>query len=186
MILRRTRVILNPHRKPVGAITDRAKRYRANQDDVRPGPPKQCGFCGKGPTSEVHHVDGNEDNSEPENLMWACRSCNTRVAFMMAAEGLGKRTRQYNGPRFPGRDSLRNWRLKPLPARSNPAALKGEMAKYAAAIKVMRGEFPGDVAAAVRTIHDTSPSIRSAYTARTWPVRRGRYGSSGRQTEIPF
>lgn len=181
MIYRHTRV--NFGRKPVSQITDRAKRYRANQDDVRPGPPKQCGFCGKGRTVEVHHVDGHEDNGEPENLMWACRGCNTRVAFLMAANGLGKRTRQYNGNR---RDSLLNWKLDAMPRRGNPAALKGEMAKYAAAIKVMRGEFPGDVTAAVRTIHDTSPSVRSAYTARTWPVRRGRYGKSGRQTEIPF
>ena len=161
MILRRTRVILNPHRKPVGAITDRAKRYRANQDDVRPGPPKQCGFCGKGPTSEVHHVDGNEDNSEPENLMWACRSCNTRVAFMMAAEGLGKRTRQYNGPRFPGRDSLRNLAAEaPAGALQSCGAKRRNGQSTRRLIKVMRGEFPGDVAAAVRTIHDTSPSIR--------------------------
>ena len=177
MILRHTRV--NFGRKPVSQITDRAKRYRANQDDVRPGPPKKCGFCGKGRTVEVHHVDGNEDNGEPENLMWACRSCNTRIAALMAQNGLGKRTRQFNP--FGHRP-----RLAPLPRRGNPAALKGEMAKYAAAIKVMRGEFPGDVAAAVRTIHDTPPSIRSAYSARTWPVRRGRYGASGRQTEIPF
>jgi hypothetical protein len=183
MILRRTRVNWNRPRKPVSQITDRAKRYRANSDDVRPGPPKACGFCGARRTVEVHHVDGNEDNGEPENLMWACRSCNTRVAFLMAANGLGKRTRQYNGNR---RDSARNWRLKPLPRRGNPAALKGEMAKYAAAIKVMRGEFPGDVSAAVQTIHDTSPATRSAYTARTWSIRRARYGASGRQTEIPF
>jgi hypothetical protein len=179
MILRRTRVIMNPGRKPVSEITDRAKRYRANQDEVRPGPPKLCGFCGSGRTVEVHHVDGNEDNGEPENLMWACRSCNTRIGHLMAANGLGKRTRQYNP--F---GHVRH--LKALPRRSNPAALKGEMAKYAAAIKVMRGEFPGDVAAAVQTIHDTSPATRSAYTARTWSIRRARYGSSGRQTEIPF
>lgn len=185
MKLRRTRIVFNRGRKPVSQITDRAKRYRANQDEVRPGPPKQCGFCGKGRTVEVHHISGDENDGEPENLMWSCRSCNTRIAHLMAANGLGKRTRQFNSAwlRF---NSAFQKRLKPLPARGNPAKLKGEMAKYAAAIKVMRGEFPGDVAAAVRTIHDTPADIRSAYTARTWPVRRSRYGESGRQTEIPF
>jgi hypothetical protein len=103
----------------------------------------------------------------------------------MAANGLGKRTRQFNPVSV--RKLLRLERqMKPLPRRGNPAALKGEMAKYAAAIKVMRGEFPGDVSAAVQTIHDTSPATRSAYTARTWSIRRARYGASGRQTEIPF
>lgn len=163
MKLRHTLVRFNPPLKPVEAITDRAKRYRANADDVRPGPPKQCGFCGKRNTAEVHHISGDESDSDPQNLMWACRACNTRVGVLMKNAGLGRRTRQFN-----------------------PAKLKGEMARYAAAIKVMRGEFPGDVAAAVRTIHDTPAHIRSAYTARTWPVRRSRYGDSGRQSEIPF
>jgi hypothetical protein len=60
------------------------------------------------------------------------------------------------------------------------------MSEYAAAIKVMRGDWPGDVAKAVATIRATPASTRSAYTAKTWPTRRALYGSSGRQTEIPF
>jgi hypothetical protein len=168
MKLRHVRIRMNGGRKAVAAISDRAKRYRANQEDVRPGPPKQCGFCGGRRTIEVHHISGNEDDGEPENLMWACRSCNTSVANLMRRAGIGKLTRQFN------------------PRRRAGGGLKGQMAAYAAAIKVMRGEYPGDVSAAVQTIHDTPPSIRSAYTARTWPIRRSRYGSSGRQTEIPF
>jgi hypothetical protein len=167
MIVRRTHVKWNIGRKPVSAITDRAKRYRANADDVRPGPPKQCGFCGCRRSLGVHHISGNEDDGAADDLMWACKSCNAIVANVMKGARIGKRTRQFN-------------------PRGRGGALKGEMAKYAAAIKVMRGEFAGDVPAAVRTIRETSPAIRSAYTARTWPIRRGRYGSSGRQTEIPF
>lgn len=167
MILRKTQIRMNGGRKAVSQITDRAKRYRANADDVRPGPPKQCGFCGKRKTAEVHHVNGVEDDLEPENLMWACRACNTRIGILMKNRGLGKRTRQFNAGRRGG-------------------GLKGEMAKYAAAIKVMRGDWPGDVSAAVQTIHDTPPDIRSAYTSRTWPIRKSRYGTSGRQSEIPF
>lgn len=163
MKYRKTVVRMNGGRKPVSKITDRAKRYRANADDVRPAPPKRCGFCGSRRNVGVHHVSGIEDDCDPQNLMWACKSCNGKVAVLMRNAGLGKKTRQYN-----------------------PRALKGEMAQYGAAIKVMRGEWPGDVAAAVRTIHDTPAHIRSAYTARTWPVRRARYGSGGRQSEIPF
>ncbi len=156
---------MNAGRKPVSEITDRAKRYRANADDSRPGPPKQCGFCGRRRTVEVHHISGDESEGEPENLMWSCRRCNTKIAALMQKAGIGKLTRQYN----PSRGST-----------------KSQMAAYGAAIKVMRGEFLGDVGRAVQTIHDTPPSVRSAYTARTWPTRRALYGPSGRQTEIPF
>lgn len=167
MKIRRTLVKWNKGRKPVSEITDRAKRYRANQDDVRPGPPKQCGFCGARRTVEVHHVSGDEADGEPENLMWACRACNTTIANVMRRAGIGKRTRQFN-------------------ARAKRGGLSGDMAAYGAAIKVMRGEWPGNVSAAIETIHRTPPSVRSAYTKRTWPVRKQRYGASGRQSEIPF
>jgi hypothetical protein len=167
MRIRKTTIRMNGGRKAVRAITDRAKRYRANADDVRPGPPEQCGFCGGRRDIGVHHISGNEDDGAAGDLMWACRSCNQRIASVMKNAGLGKRTRQYN-------------------PKKRGAGLKGEMAKYGAAIHVMRGDFPGDVSAAVRTIRETPPDIRSAYTRRTWPIRRGRYGESGRQSEIPF
>lgn len=78
--------------------------------------------------------------------------------------GLGKRVQQYN------------------PKRS-----RAGMNEYAAAIKVMRGEFEGDVAKAVATIRATPPAVRSAYTSRTWSTRRAIYGPSGRaQGELPF
>lgn len=162
----RTRMIrMNaPRLKPVSKISDRAKRYRANADDSRPGPPKQCGFCGRRRNVEVHHISGNESHGEPANLMWSCRKCNTTVGNVMKRAGIGRRTRQMN----PGRGR------------------KSSMAEYGAAIKVMRGVWPGDVSKAVQTIYDTPPSVRSAYTARTWGARRAMYGPAGRRTEIPF
>lgn len=97
--------------------------------------------------------------------MWACKSCNTIVSNVMRRAGIGKRTRQYN------------------PARGSTKAL---MQAYGNAIKVMRGQFSGDVGAAMDTIRSTPADVRSAYTARTWRTRRALYGPAGRQTEIPF
>jgi hypothetical protein len=81
----------------------------------------------------------------------------------MRKAGLGRLTRQYN----PGRSSGR-----------------AQMDAYGAAIKVMRGEFEGDIGKAVAVIRATPREIRSAYTAKTWPVRRQIYGPSGRQASL--
>ena len=102
--------------------------------------------------------------------MWACKSCNGSIHHKMRKVKIGRLTRQFN------------------PARGSRA---DQMKAYGAAIKVMRGEFEGDVAAAVRTIRATPREIRSAFTARSWPVRRQMYGPSGRQKsfgfdEVPF
>lgn len=156
-------IIVNP--KSVHEITDRAKRYRANLKGVRPDPPKQCGFCGSTKNVGVGHIDGNESHGDHENLMWTCKRCNAIQANLFKGAGLGKRTRQYN------------------PRRARGGA---QMAEYAAAIKVMRGEFDGDPAAAMRTIRATPAAVRSAYTRRTWPTRKAIYGPSGRQGALPF
>ena len=161
---------LNGPRKPVGSITDRAKRYRAQHPDVRPLDPRQCGFCGSAKRPLVHHVNGRESDGAPENLMWACKSCNAKVDALLKRAGIGRKTQQYNPGGRSRRDLLR---------------------EYGAAIKVMRGQFEGDIGKAVATIRGTPREIRSAYTARTWPVRRQVYGPSGRQGklfghEVPF
>ncbi len=171
MIRKRTRTIVvkNPPRKPVHLISDRAKRYRANSDENRPGPPKRCGFCGKGRNVGVHHITGNEADTSRRDLMWACKSCNGKVGALMRKHGIGKLTRQFN----PGR---------------RKGSRADQMKAYGDAIKVMRGQFEGDVAAAVSTIRATPPDVRSSYTSRTWGVRRQIYGRSGRATsgDLPF
>ena len=149
------------------AVTDRANRYRAQRPQVRPLPPKQCGFCGSRRNIGVHHISGVESESSADNLMWACKRCNTQIGVWMKRAGLGKRVAQYN------------------PAGSR----RSQMGAYGAAIKVMRGEFEGDIGKAMETIRRTPRDIRSAYTSRTWPVRRQIYGPAGRsgaQSEIPF
>ena len=144
-------------------LTDRAKRYRAQHPAVRPPAPKQCGFCGSRQNVGVHHVSGDESEGSADNLMWACKSCNAKIAHLMKSEGIGARTVQFN-----------------------PRGRSRSLDDYAAAIKIMRGEFEGDVSKALSVIRSTSPAQRSAYTARTWPTRRQIYGTSGRQSEIPF
>ena len=81
-------------RKPAKEISDRAKRYRANQDV--PEGPKLCGFCGSTQDLGVGHIDGYEEHGEPENLIWLCRSCNQKQSSVFKAAGLGRRTVQYN------------------------------------------------------------------------------------------
>lgn len=75
-------------------ITDRAKRYRASANP--PPGPRQCHYCGTKRNVEVEHVDGFEANTEPENLTWACRACNTRKGIVFRNAGFGRRTRQFN------------------------------------------------------------------------------------------
>jgi hypothetical protein len=169
MIIRRYRIRNGP-RKPVRVITDRAKRYRAQAPGVRPPDPKRCDFCGSARNVGVHHVNGRENDGAPENLVWACKSCNATIANVMKRAGIGRRVEQYN-PAGRGRREL--------------------LREYGAAIKVMRGEWEGDVSKAVATIRGTPREVRSAYTARTWPIRRQIYGPAGRQgrlfgDEVPF
>ena len=161
MKTRRVRVVMNGVRRPVHLITDRAKRYRANSSENRPGPPKQCGFCGSKKNVGVDHVNGHESDASPRNLMWACKKCNTKKGFVLRKAGIGKLTRQYN-PKPRGMSRRR------------------QLEEYGQAIKVMRGQFDGDVAAAVALIRATPPAVRSEYTSRTWATRKQVYGPSGR------
>lgn len=161
MKYRHATIVFNRGRKPVEDITDRAKRYRSHAPENKPLGRKQCGFCGRRRNIDAHHITGDESDGGREGLMWACRSCNTAIAILMKGAGLGKPTNQYNA------------------ARSGKSR-RDMMRDYGNAIKVMRGDFEGDVGAAVATIRSTPAAMRAAYTARTWPTRRALYGESGR------
>ncbi len=149
----------NAFREPVSKITDRAKRYRANQIGVRPSGPKQCRYCHSRRNVGVHHVDGNENNGERRNLAWACKSCNGKIAAYHKRHGIGRRVQQMN---------------------ASKGSRKSMLEAYGNAIKVMRGDFDGDAGAAMDTINSTPEDIRSSYTAKSWAIRRQRYGPSGR------
>lgn len=153
---RRERTIRNP-------ITDRALRYRANA--TPPEGPKQCAFCGSRENVEVGHLDGHEENTDPSNLIWTCRSCNVLSANTLRAAGLGRKTRQYN-PKGKGAKSVSQWAL---------------------ALMSMRGQSDAmSVKDALDMVYSTPPEKRSDYNRQLWRTRKQRYGSSGRGSEVPF
>jgi hypothetical protein len=138
-------------------VTDRALRYRAvaNMPDCE----RRCHFCGKPHTSnaqgksiEVAHINGHEEDTEPSNLSWTCRSCNVEMANGLRKAGRGRATRQYNPPG--GATSL---------------------AQYLTAIMSMKGLSSGmSVPAAVEMIHETSHAKRSQFANEIWEKRRAR------------
>ena len=91
----------------VDLVTDRALRYRA-QKNPPPGP-RICHYCGSDRHVEIEHVDGREENTAPENLTFACRSCNTRKGAHFARHGIGRKTRQYNPSGRRGASGLAEW-----------------------------------------------------------------------------
>lgn len=150
--------------RPISSISDRAKRYRAQHASVRPAPPKRCGYCGSRSNVVIDHINGREEDLSPKNLMWACRRCNTKKGAVLKRAGLGRRVVQLN----------------PATNRS--------LAAYGAAIKVMRGEWEGDVGKAVALIRATPSSVRSQFTSRGWKTRKAIYGPRGRAGggDVPF
>lgn len=101
-------------RKPADQLTDRALRYRANHPQCLPEGPKRCMWCGASnnpgatmhsarKTLQVGHIDGDETNTNPENLAWTCRSCNQLVSNAMKRAGVGRPTNQYNPAKLPVR-----------------------------------------------------------------------------------
>jgi len=118
-------------------ITDRAKRYRA-QKNV-PAGKKRCTFCASSRNTVIDHVNGNESDGEPGNLMRLCKSCNTRKGLTQARHRVGIRTRQYNPARVPTFQQFRN------------------------AAAVLLGIGQGDVAQATQTILQTPPETRERY-----------------------
>ncbi len=146
-------------RKPVELITDRAKRYRANR--AAPEVEKRCVYCGAPRPRDIDHVDGNEANNNPENLVYACRPCNAKKGAAFARSGRGVRTRQFN-PASKGATSLGQWVQAVL-------ALRGEASTMS-------------LPAAVRLVQETPPARRSAFAAEIWRRRRER----GTDKQIPF
>lgn len=163
----KTSTISNPTqpggRKPVELITDRAKRYRANQ--TPPPGPRQCHYCGRKPARDIDHVDGDEANGSPANLAWACRGCNTRKGVVFRNAGIGKLTRQFNPAKAPsGASSLGQW---------------------IQAVMALRGESSSmSVPAAVDLVHATPAARRSEFAAEIWERRRQR--GTDKRDQVPF
>jgi len=145
-------------KKPVGEITDRAKRYRAHQPGCRPKGPKVCYKCGSRLFVVPDHIDGDESNGRAGNLRWACKSHNTILGKKMAKAGRGVRTRQYN----------------PKRKRKNPGATN--LAQYVqAAMDHTRGSHDEGG----KIIHETPKAKRREFAREIW-FRRGYRGNPER------
>lgn len=132
-------------------VTDRAYRYRANSAGCAPPPPHQCAFCGAKQHIDVHHIDGHEENTNPDNLIHACRSCNTKIGGAFKRAGRGRRTRQFN-----------------------PEGAK-TLAEWMAAVMSVKGESDQmSLNKAVETIRATSPGMRSGFARDIWKRRHAR------------
>jgi hypothetical protein len=65
------------------------------------------------PTHSDNHIPtitdgaGHEENTEPENLIWNWRACNTRLGVVFKDLGIGRRTRQFSPGE--GAKSLGQW-----------------------------------------------------------------------------
>lgn len=117
-----------------------------------------CLFCGCNKNIDLHHIDGEEENTSPANLAWACRSCSTVIG-----EG--------------GRGEA-DEAIQPESARGAQT-----VAQWLTAVMSMKGEsdqMPVD--AAVEMIHATPAEKRSEFAKQIWALRRKR----GTHTLVPF
>lgn len=132
-------------------LTDRALRYRANAEP--PPGEKICAFCGSRRFVEVGHIDGHEENTNPRNLIWNCRACNTQMGMHFKRRGAGRRTHQYN-----------------------PSGGAKTLGAWINAVMSMKGESQAENAMSVRDavqlIHDTPHSRRSRFAEELYELRR--------------
>ena len=157
--------------RPVELITDRAKRYRANTAAAGADISRQhCCYCGATNPRDLDHVNGREADSDPSNLVPACRSCNAGKGALFARLKIGKKTAQYN-PAGAGAATLAQWTAAVLSITPHDPAKK----RY--------GAGPMEVADAVQLIRDTPPARRSKFGAML-SHRRARGGRG--KDEVPF
>jgi hypothetical protein len=129
-------------------ITDRAHRYRATK--TPPPNPQICNLCGSPKQVQVGHVNGHEEDDDPTNLFWTCRSCNVLSANTLRKAGLGRLTAQYN-----------------------PAGGATSIGQWVKAVLSMKGESDVmSVRDAVAMIRATSPAKRSEFAQEIWSRRR--------------
>jgi hypothetical protein len=140
-------------------VTDRALRYRAQQN--APEGERRCVYCGSPDAIDVEHIDGREENCEPENLTYACRSCNTKKGVAMRNAGLGRRTVQFN-PQA-GARSVGQWIIAVMSAKGDSNQMS--------------------VADAVEMIRATSQHRRTEFAKEIW-ARRREHGTD--RSEVPF
>jgi hypothetical protein len=159
--------------RKLGPVTDRAQRYRANSPACRPPGPKRCWLCGSTRNPTVHHLDGDETNTRPGNLGWACKSCNTALGIAFKKAGKGRPTRQYNPKRgkTPHGFTQYAWAVGMICRKRDRAA------------GLCSNSNDPLVLDAVKIIRETPAATRRAY-AKQAASRRG--SSRGFLDEVPF
>jgi hypothetical protein len=156
--------------KPARQITDRAKRYRAQQRLQQPD--RLCIYCGAPRARCVDHISGDEADDDPANLARACQSCNTTKGVLFARLGIGRKTRQLN------------------PKHTEAGARN--LAQWVMAVLSIKGQGPLNVQEAVSMIRATPAEDRSSYASEIWRRRRARAPSTAprrrrsAEDEIPF
>lgn len=189
------------------AVTDRALRYRAHANP--PPGPRICHYCGAAGRVDIEHVDGHEEHGNPENLGYACRSCNATKGAAFARQGIGRLTKQYNPT---GAATPAQWHkivaslmgLGPLSiaaaiaqAHATPHARRASFAtaknpKQPAAVPtfeqyrwaVTQHRVRGAHDEAGKIIHATPPELRSEYARR---LAANRNTTTKRSSdEVPF
>jgi len=110
----------------------------------------------------VHHINGEEADCSPDNLTWACRSCNTSIGIMLLRAGIGRRTVQFNPADHEGARTLAQW---------------------VTAVTSLQGHGPMDVLGAVDLVSATPPGRRSSFGKEIWRLRRA-HGTD--KTGVPF
>lgn len=123
-------------------MTDRAKRYRAQRN--KPNGPRRCNFCASRKNVDIDHIEGDEDDGAPENLMYLCRPCNTRKGIIQARHRIGRRTEQYN-------------------PESGAARAARSLKEWKAASEIVLGYTPGSVRLATAILRNTSPAKRKIF-----------------------
>jgi hypothetical protein len=146
-------------RKPSSAITDRQQRRRASKCIEQTN--RRCIFCGSNRNPKVHHLNGNESDNHPKNLVYACNSDNLLVGWLLKRLNIGRR------------------------AERNPAAEPAKsLGQWVMAVKSMKGESNDmEPKAAIAMIRATSPRRRSYFAEQIWKIRRAK-GTD--KTRVPF
>jgi hypothetical protein len=151
-------------------VTDRALRYRANE--LPPEGPRVCCYCGSTRFVEIDHVDGFEENTDPDNLVWACRSCNTLKGIVFRNGGRGRLTAQYNPTKTGGAANVGEW----VQAVGAIIPRKGE--KYAGYNYGLSSDM--STSTAVEMIRATPQWKRQEFAGQLRKHRRSR------REEVPF
>ena len=162
-------VLFNPSRRL--KVTDRAYRYRAVKQ--APKGRKVCAFCGSTQKLMVGHLDGHEENTARDNLIWNCRSCNAHHANALKRSGIGRRTHQFNPTASGGAKSVGEW------AQAVGAIVPHD---YSYRNETLRAGSTMKTSDAVAMIRATPASARSRFAAQMAKHKAKR----SRADDIPF